>query len=241
MLREVEGIIINETSYGEMSKIINILTKEGLIGIVCKGAKSVKSPFRSFTMSLTYGKFIIYYKENSLSTLKGVDIIDNFSTIKRDIVLTSYMSFLCDLAKQVMKQNNDENIYYILIDALKKIDEGLNPMIITNIVELKYLDYLGVGINFNSCAKCGSTHDIVTINPDIGGYVCKNCYINEIIYDEKTLKMLRMYYLVELASISDLKISDKVVSNINYFISKYYDRYTGLYLKSKKFLEEIIE
>mgnify|MGYP004691446175 FL=1 len=191
-------------------------------------------------MSLTYGKFIIYYKENSLSTLKGVDVIDNFSTIKRDIVLTSYMSFLCDLAKQVMKQNNDENIYYILIDALKKIDEGLNPMIITNIVELKYLDYLGVGINFNSCAKCGSTHDIVTIDPDIGGYVCKNCYINEIIYDEKTLKMLRMYYLVELASISDLRISDKVISNINYFIGKYYDRYTGLYLKSKKFLEELI-
>ena len=240
MLREVEGIIINETSYRETSRIINVLTKEGIIGIVCKGAKGVKSPFRSFTMSLTYGKFIIYYKENSLSTLKGVDVIDNFSTIKRDIVLTSYMSFLCDLAKQVMKQNNDENIYYILIDALKKIDEGLNPMIITNIVELKYLDYLGVGINFNSCAKCGSTHDIVTIDPDIGGYVCKNCYINEIIYDEKTLKMLRMYYLVELASISDLRISDKVISNINYFISKYYDRYTGLYLKSKKFLEELI-
>ena len=240
MLREVEGIIINETSYRETSKIINVLTKEGIIGIVCKGAKSVKSPFRSFTMSLTYGKFIIYYKENSLSTLKGVDVIDNFSTIKRDIVLTSYMSFLCDLAKQVMKQNNDENIYYILIDALKKINEGLNPMIITNIVELKYLDYLGVGINFNSCAKCGNTHDIVTIDPDVGGYVCKNCYINEIIYDEKTLKMLRMYYLVELASISDLKISDKVTSNINYFISKYYDRYTGLYLKSKKFLEELI-
>ena len=240
MLREVEGIIINETSYRETSKIINVLTKEGIIGIVCKGAKSVKSPFRRFTMSLTYGKFIIYYKENSLSTLKGVDVIDNFSTIKRDIVLTSYMSFLCDLAKQVMKQNNDENIYYILIDALKKINEGLNPMIITNIVELKYLDYLGVGINFNSCAKCGNTHDIVTIDPDAGGYVCKNCYINEIIYDEKTLKMLRMYYLVELASISDLKISDKVTSNINYFIGKYYDRYTGLYLKSKKFLEELI-
>ncbi len=241
MLKEVEGIIINETSYRETSKIINILTKEGIIGIVCKGAKSIKSPFRSFTMSLTYGKFIIYYKENSLSTLKSVDVIDNLSIIKRDIVLTSYMSFLCDLASQVMKQNNDENIYYILIDAIKRIDKGLNPMIITNIVELKYLDYLGVGINFNSCAKCGSTHNIVTIDPDIGGYICKNCYINEIIYDEKTLKMLRMYYLVELSSISDLKISNKVVNNINYFISKYYDRYTGLYLKSKKFLEELIK
>ena len=60
------------------------------------------------------------------------------------------------------------------------------------------------------------------------------------IYDDKTLKMLRMYYLVDINSISDLKISDIVISNINYFINTYYDRYTGLYLKSKKFLEEMV-
>ena len=51
--------------------------------------------------------------------------------------------------------------------------------------------------------------------------------------------MLRMYYLVDIKSISDLKISDGVINNINYFINTYYERYTGLYLKSKKFLEEM--
>ncbi len=239
MLKEVEGIIISETSYKETSKIINILTKDGIIGCICKGAKSVKSPLRSFTMTLTYGKFIIYYKENNLSTLKSVDIINGLSKIKRDIILVGYMSFLCDLAKQVMLQNNNSDVYDLLVTALIKINDGLNPKIITNIVELKLLDYLGVGINFNSCARCGSTHNIITIDPDVGGYICQNCYRNEIIYDEKTIKMLRMYYLVDINSITDLKISDKVINNINYFVNKYYDRYTGLYLKSKKYLEEI--
>lgn len=239
MLKEVEGIIISETSYKETSKIINILTKDGIIGCICKGAKSVKSPLRSFTMTLTYGKFIIYYKENNLSILKSVDIINGLSKIKRDIILVGYMSFLCDLAKQVMLQNNNSDVYDLLVTALIKINDGLNPKIITNIVELKLLDYLGVGINFNSCARCGSTHNIITIDPDVGGYICQNCYRNEIIYDEKTIKMLRMYYLVDINSITDLKISDKVINNINYFVNKYYDRYTGLYLKSKKYLEEI--
>ena len=150
------------------------------------------------------------------------------------------MSFLCDLSTQVMKQNNNEDIYNLLISSLLKINNGLNPMVITNILELKLLDYLGVGISFNSCAKCGSTHNIVTIDPDIGGYICQNCYTNEILYDEKTLKMLRMYYLVDINTITDLKISDKVIKNINYFVNTYYDRYTGLYLKSKKFLNEMI-
>ena len=51
--------------------------------------------------------------------------------------------------------------------------------------------------------------------------------------------MLRMYYLIDINSISDLKISDSVVNNIDRFIETYYDRYTGLYLTSKKFLKDI--
>lgn len=241
MLKTVEGIIISETNYGETSKIVNILTKDGIIGCIAKGAKNIKSPLRSFTMTFTYASFNIYYKENALSTIKSVDIINDLKNIKRDIELISYMSFLCELTSQVIKQNQDEEIYYLLIKTLEKIENGLNPMVMTNILELKLLDYLGVGINFNTCAKCGSTKLIVTIDPDIGGYICQNCYTNEIIYDEKTLKMLRMYYLVDISSITDLKISNKVILNINYFINTYYDRYTGLYLKSKKFLNELLK
>lgn len=241
MLKEVEGIIISETNYGETSKIVNILTKDGIIGAIAKGAKSIKSPLRSFTNTFTYGIFNIYYKDKQLSTIKSVDIIDDFKTIKRDIILISYMSFLCDLVTQVVKQNSDEKIYYLLISSLYKINSGFNPMVITNILELKLLDYLGVGLSFDSCAMCGNTHDIVTVDPDIGGYICMKCYTNEIIYDEKTLKMLRMYYLVDIDSIKDLKISSNVISNIDKFINSYYDRYTGLYLKSKKFLEDMIK
>lgn len=77
-LEEVEGIVTSETNYSETSKIINVITKEhGLIGVMAKGARSLKSPFRSVTSKLTYGKFIIYYKENKLSTLKEVSIINS--------------------------------------------------------------------------------------------------------------------------------------------------------------------
>ena len=241
MLKKIEGIIIKETNFSETSKIINILTKDGVIGVMAKGAKNIKSPLRSFTLNLTYAEYNIYYHEDKLSVLKSADVINDFKNIKNDIILISYMTYLCDIASQVMKQNINEDIYNLLISALIKINDGLNPMVISNIYELKLLDYLGVGINFNECANCGNKNNIITIDPDIGGYICSNCYENEIIYDEKTLKMLRMYYLVDLNSISDLKISDIVINNINYFVNTYYDRYTGIYLKSKKFLEDMLD
>ena len=48
-----------------------------------------------------------------------------------------------------------------------------------------------------------------------------------------------MYYLIDINSISDINIKEQVANEINYFLDKYYERYTGLYLKSKDFLKKI--
>ncbi len=238
MIKEVEGIIIKETPYGETSKIIQLYTPEGLISIMCKGAKSLKSPFRATTLKFTYGKFNIYYKEKKLSTLISVDVINNFDNIKKDIILLSYVNYLTDLTEQVLKQTY-ENLYNDFISTIIKINAGLDPQIMCNILEIKYLDYLGVGLNLNSCASCGGTTDIITIDGDRGGYICRRCYQNEPIVNLKTLELLRMYYYVDIKSITKLKISSKVKEEINQFLNSYYDRYTGLYLKSKDFLKKL--
>ena len=242
MIEKVEGIILSVSDYQESSRILQVLSKEhGLIGVIAKGCKSTKSPLRAACNSYTYGYFNIYYKENKLSLLSSVDIINSFPNIREDIVAISCLTYLCDLTYQVSKQNDDNNIYDILINALDKIENKLNPLIIANIVELKYLDYLGISLNLNSCVKCGSKENIVTIDGDEGGFICKDCYKDEYIVDKKTIKLIRMYYLVDIKSISTIKISDIVSREINEFINKYYDRYTGLFLKSKELLNKLID
>lgn len=239
-MKEIEGFIISEVPYKDTSKIINIFTKEGLIGCVAKGAKSLKSNLRVNTTKFTYGKFIIKGTNDKLNTLIEANVINELKNIKSDLLAVSYLSYIVDLTYQIIKQAYDtENLYNLFISTILKLNESLNPKVICNIYEIKVLDYLGVGINFNSCSKCGNTKNIVTINGDAGGYLCSNCYTNEIIYDTRTIKMFRMYYLIDINTISDLKISEEVINNIDRFINTYYDRYTGLYLKSKKFLKDI--
>ena len=48
-----------------------------------------------------------------------------------------------------------------------------------------------------------------------------------------------MLYYVDIKKITNLDISIKVKMEINSFLDEYYDLYTGLYLKSKKFIEEL--
>ncbi len=239
-IESFEGIILSETNYSESSKILNVLTdKYGLIGIMSKGCRNLKSKLRGVSRKLLYGKFNVYYKPNGLSTLISIDVINSFSNTLTDLERISYASFILDLTIQVLRQTEDEEIFDLLKNTLIKIEEGLSPIALTNILELKYLNYLGVSPNIDSCSICGSTKQIVTLSSSSGGYVCKNCYQDEVLTSEKTIKMIRMYYYVDIAGITKLEVSDEVTQEINRFLDDYYDRYTGLYLKSKDFIKII--
>lgn len=243
-IEKVEGIIINEKKYGESSKIIDIITKEhGLISVMAKGARKIKSSLGGVSSKLTYGYFHIYYKKDKLSTLIEVDIIDSFKEIRKDLIKISYVSFIFELVQQVIKQdliNKDYNQLYIdFISSIIKINEGYDSQIITNILELKVLPYLGVNPIIDSCANCGDVTSIITASADHYGFICKECHKDEYIVSDKTIKLLRMFYYVDIAKISKLDISSKVKNEINYFIDDFYDKHTGLYLKSKQFIKMV--
>ena len=239
-IESCEGIVLSETNYSESSKILNILTKEyGLIGVMSKGCRNIKSKLRGVSRKLIYGNFHIYYKEGGLSTLISVDIISSFSNIVMDLERVSYASFLLELVGQVARESDDKEIFSLFRDTLVKIDEGFSPLVLSNILELKLLNFLGVCPSIDSCSICGSNKKIVTIDSSMGGYICKNCYQNQALVSDKTVKMIRLFYYVDIKNITKLEVSDEVIKEINQFLDDYYDRYTGIYLKSKKFIKEI--
>ena len=146
---------------------------------------------------------------------------------------------MLELATQVTKQNSNKNIYELLIASLKKIDAGFDYRVITNIIELKYLEYLGVLPVLDSCSICGSKTNIVTLSGSRGGLICRNCLTNDIIVSEKTMKLIRLFYYVDIEKIDKLEISEKSQKEINEFLDSYYELYTGLYLKTKYLLNKI--
>jgi DNA repair protein RecO (recombination protein O) len=178
-------------------------------------------------------------KCNKLSNLKNVDIINNFRNLQTDIEKISYVSYLLELATQVVKHAQSEEIYDLLISSIKKINDGFDPLVITNILELKFLQHLGVMPVLDCCSVCGSTKSIATLSSFKGGYLCNNCLKNEPIVSEKTIKLIRMFFYVDIDKITKLDVGEKSKMEINNFLNDYYDRYTGLYLKTKAFIKNL--
>lgn len=244
MLDSVEGIVVREKVYGESSKIIDVFTKKyGLISILSKGSKRLKSNLSAVSSKLTYGTFNIYYKENKLSTLTSVDVINSLKEIKKDIKKIGYATYLCELIEQVLKQvvnpQDREEIFDLFIAALIKITENYDTIIITNILELKLLDYLGVSPLINGCAVCGDRELIITLSSDKNGFLCKRCRTNERLVNLNTIKYLRMYYYVDISKITTLEVENVVKNEIDSFLNEYYEKHTGLYLNTKSFLRDL--
>ena len=238
MIKKIEGIIVSTVDYKESSKIINIFTKEnGIIGVLAKGSKNIKSKISATSNVLCYGTFHLKYWEYSLPTLIEVDIINSLKEIRKDLTKTNYALFLLELASGVYRHEQNENIYPLLITGLLKINDNYDPSIITNIIELKLLDDLGIKPVVDKCVSCASHNNIVTISSYKGGYLCKDCVGTEFIYHIKTIKLIRMFYYIDLSKITKIEISDAIKKELNLFIDDYYERYSGLYLKSKNFLE----
>ena len=240
MIKQVEGIIISTVDYKESSKILNILTKEdGLIGVIAKGVRSPKNKNASTSCTLTYGVFHLNYNKGSIPLLLEVDVMENFKNIRKDFLNTNYAIFLLELISQVYKHDKSNNVYDLLIKGLKKINEKYDPGVITNIIELQLLHHLGIKPVIDKCVNCGTLDNIVTVSSYKGGYLCDKCLGNEPIYSLKTIKLIRLFCYIDLDKITKIDISDMVKKEISIFVDDYYERYSGLYLKSKYLLENI--
>lgn len=231
MIEKVDGIVIKETPYKDTSKIIEVFTKKyGVISIIAKGAKRIKSPLFTGTTYLSYSSFCISKK--NVSTLRSVDVICSFKNILKDIKNLAAASYLIGLSVQVYKQSNEQDIFGILVSSLGKINEFINPLGIVNIVEMKYLKYLGVEPNLDRCTVCGSC-DIASLSIDHGGFLCSNC--SEVRMNSKLLKLIKAYYCVDIIKIDKLDVNKEIMLELDRFISEYYEKHTGVFLNQKKF------
>jgi len=236
------GIILKEINYSESSKILTVFTKEyGKIGILSKGCRNIRSKLRSVSTRLIYGFFHFYYQPNGLSTLICVDVENTFSHILSSIDDIAYANYLLELTDKIVEGDAESDLFDLLISTLEKIEEGITPKMLSNIFSLKVLPLLGCGLVLDECVSCGSSENIVTIDIEQGGFICKKCYANQMIVDPKLIQLLRLSMEVDVKKIKKLSLDTTLVDEFSKFLDDYYEKYTGISLKSKTFLKNIMK
>ncbi|MCM3663968.1 DNA repair protein RecO [Mesobacillus subterraneus] len=243
MLQKCEGIVIRTTDYGETNKIVTLYTREfGKVGVMARGAKKPNSRLAAITQLFTYGQYL-FHASTGLGGLQQGEMISSMRSIREDIFLTAHASYIVDLTDKVTEDRKPNPfLFELLLTTLNYMNEGYDLEILTNIYEMKMLNVQGLYPVLDRCTNCGSTEGDFDFSIKEGGLVCHRCFGIDpyrIKTSSGTVRLLRLFYLLDLNRLGNISVKPETKAELKQVIAAYYDEYSGLYLKTRRFLDQM--
>jgi DNA repair protein RecO (recombination protein O) len=243
MLQKMEGIVIRSTDYGESHKIVAIFTREaGKISGVARGAKKPNSRLSAISQLFIYAHFLMQ-AGRGLGTLQQGEIISSFKGIKEDIFKTAYTAYIAEMVDKSMPDKEpNPYLFELLLQTFQYIDEGLDPDVLTFIFEMKMLSVLGLYPEMGKCAVCGTTEGKYSFSIKENGLVCHRCAALDphcLPMSPQSIRLLRLFYYMDVKRLGSISVKPETKKELKTAIDLYYGAYSGLYLKSKRFLDQL--
>ncbi|MGI6580087.1 MAG: DNA repair protein RecO [Saccharofermentanales bacterium] len=153
---KTKGFVIQSIAYRDSNRLLKILTPEhGLITCSAQGAKSKNSTLRIASNPFVFAEFdLFYYRERY--RVQAASIIDAFLPLMEDIKRLTCISHLAELVLDVLRDNSaGKTSYPFWAYASYKISTDPDPVLMTNLAQLKYLSEQGFAPWVDNCLICG--------------------------------------------------------------------------------------
>ncbi|MED4122544.1 DNA repair protein RecO [Halalkalibacterium halodurans] len=243
MFHKAEGIVIRTVDYGESNKIVTVFTREyGKIALMARGAKRPKSRLTAVTQLFTYG-MMMFQKNAGLGTLTQGEIIQSFREVRNDLFRASYVSYVTDLTNKLTEdEKRNPYLFELLYQTIHYMNEGMDPDVLTRIFEVKMFTVAGIKPELDQCVSCGSTDVPVGFSIKEAGFLCKRCIEKDphaYKITAQVAKLLRLFYHFDLQRLGTISLKPETKATLKTIIHQYYDEYSGLHLKSRRFLDQL--
>ena len=101
MLCTVDGLVLRARDYGENDRLITILTANGKMTVIAKGARSLKSKIKNLTEPFVYANFELNQKSQGIPWIKGGSIEQVFYDLRTDVEKLFLATYICEVASEL--------------------------------------------------------------------------------------------------------------------------------------------
>lgn len=178
MLCTVDGLVIRSQNYGENDRILTLLTRDGKMTVIAKGARSMKSKVQNLTQPFVYGNFELNSKNQGIPWLKGGSIEHSFYDLREDIHKLFLATYVCDIANELSGEGVDcgEMLRLTLNTIFAIVSEKRPLSLIKAAYELRAAAISGYCPDLVHCEDCGiEKADDVYFDIMNGAIVCSDC------------------------------------------------------------------
>ena len=153
----VKGIVLRAVDTKESDRILTLLTAQGKLPVVAKGARSRRSRVTACTQLLAYGELTLSESRGWQYLTEG-STLELFQGVREDIELLSLASYFAELVEAAALENVESGeILSLLLNALYALGTLKKPQgLVKAAFELRLMSLIGFEPLADACAYCGN-------------------------------------------------------------------------------------
>lgn len=236
------GIILKTKDYKENASLITILTNEGILTLILRGAKKTTS--KNHLLNNVFSEISFNQTmDKSLNTLTEAVVVNSHYKIHQDIIKINYVYVIIEKILVLNSSITDfETLYSFFSKILNLMDNTKYPSLLTNLFELKLCYLLGIGPIVNKCVVCNKKTELNYFSINLGGILCNECKEKHLLhYKNEVSTILKFLYLINIDLVNDefLEKCFLFKDDIDLIINQYYDNYLDFKSKSKLIISKL--
>jgi DNA repair protein RecO (recombination protein O) len=185
------GIVLRTYKLGEADRIVVFITRgHGKVRSVAKGVRKTRSKFGA-RLEPTSHVALQFYEGRELDIVTQAESIDQFRAIRDDYDRFTRASAMLEAVDQIAQEREvSPGLYNLLLGALRTLDARDAPLVVAGFF-LKLLAQEGFRPQLDECVQCGAADDLVALDIDQGGVLCRSCRQGRALTPE-ALRLLRL-------------------------------------------------
>lgn len=241
---EFEAIIVSRKNYKERDMLVKMYTSRfGFKTFFIRGVRKRGFKHAAAILPYTKGKYVGDVSETGLSFMNNATEMSQWQNICQDIMLNAYASYILELAQYAFYQDDQTAIFWYpqIKQALELIDQGLDPQIIVNLIEVQLLPYFGASPQLTHCVFCEQASGRFDFSESYGGIICEKHFANDshrLHLDQRTIYFLRMFSQVDLMQVNSINLKEETKNNLQNVLENLYEN-VGVYPKAKRFIKQM--
>ena len=199
-----EGIVLRLAQTKEADAMVNALGPNGLFSFYARGVGKWTSKNKGAVQTLSHATFSLVRSTSGSLTLSEAKPIESFLPAQAELVSLAVLSFLSELSVKLIQQGEGESMYPWLLQTLKAIQSGFDPLAAGLIYFAHLLVDFGIGLNVDECVICHKKTSITSLSFVDGGFLCQEHGEEEgaIQCSARKLKIYRYLFRVPLESLT---------------------------------------
>lgn len=238
-----EAILLRKTELRETSFILNFFTRESgkIVGVI-KGVRSPQPQFGALFEIFSLDKIVFYErKRGDVFTISQCELVDYFSGIRKDFKKVSYASYFMEMIDTIAVQGErNEEMFDVLIQALKSLERSQNPDDVKRVFELKILKINGLMPSLKECMICKDSDLSGSIRFSIksGSVICPNCSAREytVPISMDVIHFIDSMVSLPMNEVLDVDGSDVITKEVDGLIKNFINFHIQKRFKSVEFM-----